>query len=337
MDERGAELDGWQVDYITSGQGWHDSTRTQAGVFAIPNVPEGPRGNGRLLVRSPADDALFPVMVRDADAGTLNELLVSDAARATGALRLELVDAAAETVSEAEVRLWQESSGLGALLARASAGSYEATGLPNGRYRVVARAMEFGSLDLGWLEVRAGELHDLGVIAFPAACELSWNVTDSEELVATDFVWTILRSAAGTKTMVALGSFSDLKPGKLPAGDYELHLSRPGFLAPALRFCAGAGEALELDVDFAAYQPVDLHYSNADPDRLDVRIENRDDGSTVFEYQLERVVSGRVHLPLGSYTIEVASKDGRRGASDFDVQGPGPAPGPLNVQTRLSD
>jgi len=332
----GELIDGWVVEWRSESGGtlWEDSTISRAGEFAIPNLP---LESGTLILR---DDLAHPFAshviagVRPGP-GEL-ELDVTNSER--GHVVVTVTDRAGKPVADADVQLWQASSGRGAWMRwQPDAGHYDYGRVPAGRYRVVAGTLGRGFVEVGGILVVVGKGTDLGAVNLPEAGTLAWKVTLPEGSDGRELIWTLLRRGPALDTVVAVGTLGEPlreSPGEsrrelltrdLPPGEYLVAIEGAEFSMPPVPVRIAPGESRTVELALDTYREVTLGIA-APASAAPVRFAILDDatGAEVYAGALARS-RGRIHLAPGQYRLR-AHSGSRRGEATFAVGRTSPEP-----------
>lgn len=313
-DSDGKPLDGWVVEFVSTrgAETFSDKTRSRTGSFAIPNVPER---SGELRLRRSASQPFVDQIVSDVRPGP-EELGVVVSLREPGALKLELKTPEGEPLEGADVRLWQADSGRGSAMNwDVEQRAYALSELPPGSYRVVAGSTERGYLDLGLVEITAGETSDLGALNVPAAGGLSVLPELDPDRDAGGLTWTLLHRGPAVESWVAAGTLEGLFPTQLPAGDYLMLIGGDDCALPAMPFSVEAGVAQELSLPITSYRSVSLRFAPpavgneaAAPEGgvgpLRFSVNDSATGALVYRHTLGDGLETRLFLREGEYRLD---------------------------------
>jgi hypothetical protein len=170
LDGDGVGLGGALVEYEAPGHPGDLATVSPDGTFAFANLPPG---RGRLLVFGLAAkdrNNLLPLAVEPAVLPDSGEVVIDLRTQppANGSLRVLVSGLDGMALADREVRIWQKSTGRGAVLLPREDGSCSANGLAAGAYHVEAFATGHGWFDLGEHYVDGSGLVDLGAVPTPA-------------------------------------------------------------------------------------------------------------------------------------------------------------------------
>ncbi|QDU68555.1 sigma-70 family RNA polymerase sigma factor [Engelhardtia mirabilis] len=248
----GEPLAGWWVAFETRGdlvaRGRQEATGAD-GSFEVDAAGTEP---GCLVAMPPARGGLPPVAERcDVRPGDRVDLWVESERFPDAGFRIAVVDGAGRPLSGAQIGYAVEREGyptMGSLEpVEPATGVLEVGQLAPGPVRVEVRTADRGRLSLGEVELRAGELRDLGTAAILEAgnIDLSWRPT--ADVVEPAVFARSTESPGLTEAATRMGD-GRWRVGPLQPGTYDLLLvDRDGEpLVPCRGLVVVAGETLEL-------------------------------------------------------------------------------------------
>ena len=332
VDDRGEPLEDWMVGAVRPDRlGGHlCSDRTDGeGRFLLEDLPDGPCW---IEVREPdlwtGDPAL---VLEEFEAGARDLLLVvTDGQRATAFIEGRLVDGGGAFVTGSSLTVWSRETER-AYPASIDAGTGDFRGGPfrPGSYAVGAYAPGHGRGSLHEVELRSGQVVDLGTIRLlpPGSLLLTVAHRDDDQVDGTMFAWVLSRSGEfldSIELQNGQGRSAAMQPG-----EYRLRLAGPKIrtVEQPLFIQSGSETLVELRVERGIGRTLSLKVAEGDSalDRVHVTVRDASgfvlmdqEASPTGQGEFLVYVSG---LTPGRFEVEARADDGRAGRAIIDVEG----------------
>ena len=302
----GSPADGWLVEFETrSGSDFHSrATVVRDGVFALPNAS----GVGRLLLSAPGSVYVNHVVEGVHPGPEVRTIALPAASEEVGSLQIEVQRENHGQVFYAEILVRQHVTGRATWLRHDFKRNANAGDFPTGVYHVLVGTANHGYVDLGNVEIPAGEEVFLRT-TLPEPAQLVWD----PEVV--DLHWTLYRRAGGAWTQILSGlsgNAPDLSGHSgLPPGDYSLVLHDDARTAGQRFLTLEAGETLELDLA-GELHPMELHLNSdsEDADLSSVWVTVRDAGGHEVYANAVEAPGAVLSLPAGTYEVRAQGPQG---------------------------
>ena len=324
VDERGAALAGMGINAVPQeGDQSNHRTKTDAeGRFTLDNCADAPH---RLEVDATAAASPFALTTLSGVRPGPDELEIVVAAGAASAFVVGRVDdERGAPLGGAKVFLSQSATQR-ALDARteAASGAFRFGPLPAGRYALEVEAPDRPGLSVPEFELAAGELRDLGTLAFERTGTLLVRATVPEGVDAASVGGAAFPTAGGSGAMLERQPDGTLLSPPLQPGEYRVRVWALRAAMQTLTAQVAADGRAELDVALVGchWHIVTLRLSWHEEPAPSVAVEIRDrDGALVFDARPEVEDVAAEHsrralvsacLPPADYVLQV-SRDGER-------------------------
>ncbi len=307
------EAEDWLIESeIETGSGLHvDVSGMLEGQFSLLNLPGG---KARLLL-SNRDSWPLATTIRESWSPSPVETVIDfeegDFLKAE-AIKVLVVDEDGEPC-DAEIQLWQRSSGRGIWIGYDEEHeSYRKGEVPFGTYQ-----LRVGDADRGFhyeqtIEVAEEAIIEVGPIKLERASELRITVNGKPSVLDSEWMWRMRRRVAGVDSIVAIDPASDEGLISLPAGQYELTLSSPKFAMPPIVFTLAPGEKRSIDIALDEMGELILRAEPREDSSKDelqsFRILSAEDESEVHRGVVRDADPAHFALPAGDYLLEFSGE-----------------------------
>jgi hypothetical protein len=324
VDERGAALAGMGINAVPQeGDQSNHRTKTDAeGRFTLDNCADAPH---RLEVDATAAASPFALTTLSGVRPGPDELEIVVAAGAASAFVVGRVDdERGAPLGGAKVFLSQSATQRALdVRTEAASGAFRFGPLPAGRYALEVEAPDRPGLSVPEFELAAGELRDLGTLAFERTGTLLVRATVPEGVDAASVGGAAFPTAGGSGAMLERQPDGTLLSPPLQPGEYRVRVWALRAAMQTLTAQVAADGRAELDVALVGchWQIVTLRLPQSEGPAPSFAVEIRDlDGALVFDArpEVEDVAAERCRralvsacLPPADYVLQV-SRDGER-------------------------